>query len=141
MRNTDIKTEESSQNSQDALKAASQPDTSRPDPQEREQNPNPEQDSPQERCQNPDPEQDSPQANPSPKKKKKKKVIYVDDGHTVYDMSNVVRKTDKKDGDAELSKRERRAAIFAALGYYLPRLLLVIGCFCAVGLLIYLWLH
>lgn len=127
MRNTDIKTEESSQNSQDALKAASQPDTSRPDPQEREQNPNP--------------EQDSPQANPSPKKKKKKKVIYVDDGHTVYDMSNVVRKTDKKDGDAELSKRERRAAIFAALGYYLPRLLLVIGCFCAVGLLIYLWLH
>ena len=76
-----------------------------------------------------------------PHKKKKTKVIYVDDGHTVYEMDNVGRKKNSdKGGDLRLTRKERRAAIMAAFAYYLPRLLLVIGCFCLVGLLMYFWL-
>lgn len=75
------------------------------------------------------------------KKKKKKKVVYVDDGHTVYSMENVGRRPrrDKKD-EVSLTRKEKRAAILAALGFYMPRLLLVIGCFALTGLLLYFWL-
>ena len=73
------------------------------------------------------------------KKKKKKKVVYVDDGHTVYSME-ALSKTPRKGNGPKLTKKERRAAIAAALGHFLPILLLVLTCFVATGLLLWLWL-
>lgn len=75
-------------------------------------------------------------------KKKKTKVVYLeDDGHTVYSMENLDGGVAKKDKDeVKLEKKEKAAAIRAAFAVYLPRLLLVIGCFIIVGLLTYLWL-
>lgn len=79
---------------------------------------------------------------PAEKQKKKKIKYKPDDGRTVYSMENVGRdnRKDKDKNDIELTRKERRAAIRAALGYYLPRFLLVVGCFVLVGLLLYLWL-
>ena len=76
-------------------------------------------------------------------KKKKPKIVYIeDDGHTIYSMENVGRGSPKKDGErVPLERKERHAAIRAALGYYFPRLLLVLGCFIVVGLLLYFWLN
>lgn len=76
-------------------------------------------------------------------KKKNKKIVYIeDDGHTVYSMENVGNRGRNKDKEeVKLARKERLAAIRAALSVYLPRLLLVIGCFVAVGLLMYFWLR
>ena len=76
-------------------------------------------------------------------KKKKNKIVYIeDDGHTVYSMENVGNNGRKKDKEeVRLARKERLAAIRAAFAVYLPRLLLVIGCFVAVGLLMYIWLR
>lgn len=76
-------------------------------------------------------------------KQKKPKIVYVeDDGHTVYSMDNVVNDGRKKDKErVKLARKEKFAAIRAALAVYLPRLLLVIGCFVLVGLLMYFWLR
>ena len=73
-------------------------------------------------------------------KKKKKKVVYVDDGHTVYSMEALSKTPPRKGTDPKLTRKERRAAIFAALGHFLPILLLVLTCFIATGLLLWLWL-
>ena len=75
-------------------------------------------------------------------KKKKTKVVYLeDDGHTVYSMENLDgNRTKKSKEEIKLERKEKAAAIRAAFAVYLPRLLLVIGCFIAVGLLMYLWL-
>ena len=75
--------------------------------------------------------------------KKKNKVVYIeDDGHTVYSMENVVNGGRKKDKEeVRLARKERWAAIRAAFAVYFPRLLMVIGCFVAVGLLMYFWLR
>lgn len=74
-------------------------------------------------------------------KKKKPKVVYVDDGRTIYDMSGVVRpgqvifpenedrtnkKDKKKNNPVAVSKAEKRAMIKAAYAVYLPILLIAI---------------
>ena len=77
------------------------------------------------------------------KKKKKQKIVYApDDGRTIYSMENVGRNGRKKDKDGvNLTRKEKFAAIRAALGFYMPRLLLVLGCFIIVGLAMYFWLR
>lgn len=78
-------------------------------------------------------------------KKNKTKQNYADDGHTVYDMNGVESPFDvfrkKKDDGAGLSRKEKRAAIKAALQVYFPIVLGAIVCFVLVGILLYLWLH
>ena len=73
---------------------------------------------------------------------KKKKTKYVDDGHTIYDMSNVpspLASTKNKD-NVGLTRKEKKAAIKAALQTYMPAVLCFIGCFCVVLVLLYFWL-
>ena len=74
--------------------------------------------------------------------KKCKKQPYVDDGHTIYDMSALTGE-DKIDPTKHvgLSTKEKIAAILAAFECYLPMLLLVLGSFAFVMLLITLWLN
>ncbi len=76
------------------------------------------------------------------KKQKKKRQPYVDDGHTVYDMSGVRRPWEGtgKENPVGLTRREKWAAIRAAFGRYLPVLLIVLGCFALTLGLMYLWL-
>lgn len=73
----------------------------------------------------------------------RKKKDYVDDGHTVYNMDGVSSPFDalrrNKDGQG-LSRKEKRAAIKAALQVYLPVVLGAIACFVLAGVLLYLWL-
>lgn len=73
---------------------------------------------------------------------KKKKNVYVDDGHTVYDMSNLQSATGakKKDDGVSVTKKERRAIILAAYARYLPVVGIIAGCFLAAALLLRLWL-
>ena len=81
-------------------------------------------------------------------KKKKTKIVWVDDGRTIYDMSGVERphafgspsfgkdhkkdKTNKnsnqkqKQSGGDLSRKEKWAAIKAAYAVYLPVLLMVL---------------
>lgn len=78
------------------------------------------------------------------KPKKVKKQKYIDDGHTVYSMDGVQSpmsafKKNKDDGMG-LSRKEKRAAIKAALQVYLPMVLGTIACFALVGVLMYFWL-
>ena len=72
---------------------------------------------------------------------KKQKKQYIDDGHTIYDMSALTGK-DKTDSTQHvgLSNKEKLAAILAAFQCYLPMLLIVLGSFLFVMLLITLWL-
>lgn len=72
---------------------------------------------------------------------KKQKKEYVDDGHTIYDMSALTGK-DKSDPAHQvgLSGKEKIAAILAAFQCYIPMLLIVLGSFFFVMLLIALWL-
>ena len=74
--------------------------------------------------------------------KKRKKQPYVDDGHTIYDMSALTGE-DKTNPTQHvgLSTKEKIAAILAAFECYLPMLLLVLGSFAFVMLLITLWLN
>ena len=76
------------------------------------------------------------------KKEKKSKQTYIDDGHTIYSMEQLVgpENYNKKEKRAALTKRERRAAIKAAYRTYLPMLLGVVICFLLAFLLIYFWL-
>ena len=75
----------------------------------------------------------------NPEKKQKKQ--YIDDGHTIYDMSALTGK-DKTDSTKQvgLSNKEKIAAILAAIQCYFPMLLIVLGSFLFVMLLIALWL-
>lgn len=80
----------------------------------------------------------------TPKKSKKKtKKPFVDDGHTVYDMSGLrgPGEQSEKENGVGLNRREKRAAIRAAFAHYLPILLLVILAFFGAMMLIRLWLH
>ena len=74
--------------------------------------------------------------------KKPKKQQYLDDGHTVYDMSALTGK-DKNNPTHHvgLSSKEKIAAIVAAFECYLPMLLIVIGSFVLVMFFIALWLR
>ncbi len=76
------------------------------------------------------------------KQKNKTKTKYVDDGHTVYDMSGLSDKgigRDKNDGIG-LSGKEKWAAIKAAVICYLPALIIALAGFGAAMLIIYFWL-
>ena len=95
--------------------------------------------------------------NKAKKEKKKAKVVYVDDGRTIYDMSGVTRpgqvifpekkeknNEDKKSRKAEkvgLTRSERWAAIKAAYAVYLPVLLGVLLCFSAAAVIMYFLLQ
>lgn len=72
-----------------------------------------------------------------------KKTPYVDDGHTIYNMDGVdeIHRRHRKKSNVNLSKKERRAAIKAALAVYLPRFFGVLVCFAAVAVLLYFWLN
>lgn len=86
-------------------------------------------------------------------KKKKVKIIYVDDGRTVYDMDGVNKpnviipdkitqnQRNDKNQNACLEKSERRAAIKAAFLTYLPGVACAVMGFIITGVLIYLWLN
>ena len=74
-------------------------------------------------------------------KKAKKKIIYVDDGRTVYNMDGVGgAKHYEKDEDAGLSKKEKRAAIKAAFLTYLPTFIIILLGVSIAAVLLYLWL-
>ncbi len=76
------------------------------------------------------------------KKMKNKSDNYIDDGHTIYDMNVDASWNKRKEENKSVyvSKEERRLLIKAAFLAYVPKLLLVIGCFFIVMFLIYLWL-
>ncbi len=74
-------------------------------------------------------------------KKPKSKNVFVDDGRTVYDMSNTPKAFYKVDKQTPtVDKKEKRALIKAAFAAYLPVFLSVVACFSAVALLLYFWL-
>jgi len=89
-------------------------------------------------------------------KKKKVKVIYVDDGRTLYDMDGVRRQNaiipdkitntrlerekNKDKEEARLERKERHAAIRAGYAVYLPILFGVLVCFAVVAVVMYFWL-
>jgi len=76
------------------------------------------------------------------KENKKPRKPYVDDGHTIYDMSGLSGKRDepRRERDVFLTGKEKRAAIGAAFSTYLPVLLIVLACFGLAMLLIRFWL-
>ena len=75
---------------------------------------------------------------------KKEKEKYVDDGHTIYNMDvegfKWHEKKVKNKQNLSLTRKERRALIFAALISYLPKFLFVLIGFGLAGILIYFWL-
>jgi len=73
---------------------------------------------------------------------KKKKKPFVDDGHTVYDMSGLYPEKNRADKieKENLSRKEKFAAFKAAMVVYGPILLGIMLCFGAAMLLISLWL-
>ena len=74
--------------------------------------------------------------------KNNKNQEFIDDGHIIYDMNvdaSWNNRREKSPG-VMVSKDERRMLIKAALKAYLPKLLMVLGCFLVVMILIYLWL-
>lgn len=83
--------------------------------------------------------------------KKKEKKPYVDDGHTIYDMDGVGRtgwwgsskptKEKKEQTPVGLTRRERWAAIRAALSIYLPVLLVLLAGFGLAAVLLSFWLR
>lgn len=76
------------------------------------------------------------------KSNKKQRKVYIDDGHTIYDMSGLTGKGDdtKSEKSISLSRKEKHAAIRAALITYLPALITGIVCFGLTMLLMRLWL-
>ncbi len=76
------------------------------------------------------------------KNKNKKNDEYIDDGHTIYDMNVDAKWNDRRHNKPSVyvSKEERRTLIKAAFLAYVPKLLLVLGCFLVALILIYLWL-
>ena len=76
------------------------------------------------------------------KKKRKSKPEYLDDGHTIYSMEQLVgpENYNKKEKNVGLSRKEKRAAIKAAFETYLPILIGVLACFSVAAVLMYFWL-
>jgi hypothetical protein len=74
--------------------------------------------------------------------KNNKNQEFIDDGHTIYDMNVDASWNNRREKSPSVmvSKDERRMLIKAALKAYLPKLLMVLGCFLVVMILIYLWL-
>lgn len=77
-------------------------------------------------------------------KSNKKKEKFIDDGHTIYDMNVDAKWNTRKEKEQEqgvyVSNEEKRALILAAFKAYFPKILLIIGCFAATMILIFLWL-
>ncbi len=74
------------------------------------------------------------------KREKKQKQPYVDDGHTIYNMDGVGRDRVKRDNEVDLTRRERFAAIRAALETYLVPFVIALLGFGATAVLLYFWL-
>lgn len=76
-------------------------------------------------------------------KEKKKKQKYIDDGHTIYnmDVDGMPHRVTKNDTGIDVTKKEKRAIIKAALLHYGPILIGIIICFFIAMLVIKLWLH
>ena len=74
--------------------------------------------------------------------KNNKNQEFIDDGHTIYDMNVDASWNNRREKSPSVmvSKDEKRMLIKAALKAYLPKLLMVLGCFLVVMILIYLWL-
>lgn len=72
--------------------------------------------------------------------KKKNKRAFVDDGRTVYDMSGLNPDGKKDKEPIGLSRKEKHAAIRAALLVYGRIFLIVLGSFALIGALLWLWL-
>lgn len=74
--------------------------------------------------------------------KNNKNQEFIDDGHTIYDMNVDASWNNRREKSPSVmvSKDERRMLIKAVLKAYLPKLLMVLGCFLVVMILIYLWL-
>jgi hypothetical protein len=74
--------------------------------------------------------------------KNNKNQEFIDYGHTIYDMNVDASWNNRREKfpSVMVSKDERRMLIKAALKAYLPKLLMVLGCFLVVMILIYLWL-
>ena len=72
--------------------------------------------------------------------KNNKNQEFIDDGHTIYDMNVDASWNNRREKSPSVmvSKDERRMLIKAALKAYLPKLLMVLGCFLVVMILIYL---
>lgn len=75
-------------------------------------------------------------------KSNKKKEKFIDDGHTIYDMNVDAKWNTRKEKEqgVYVSSEEKRALILAAFKAYFPKILLIIGCFAATMILIFLWL-
>ena len=77
------------------------------------------------------------------KKEKKKKQKFIDDGRTIYnmDVDGMPHRRKKEDPNGVyLTKKERKAAIIAAIHHFMPILFGVILCFTIVMVLRYFWL-
>lgn len=72
-----------------------------------------------------------------------RKKPYIDDGHTVYDMSGFShgQKRTSNENHVGLTRKEKWAAISAAFACYLPPFLITLGGFFLVMWLLRLWLH
>ena len=74
------------------------------------------------------------------KKEKKKKQKFIDDGRTIYnmDVDGMPHRRKKEDPNGVyLTKKERKAAIIAAILHFMPILFGVILCFTIVMVLLY----
>ena len=76
------------------------------------------------------------------KKNKVRKAPYIDDGHTIYDMSGLTdqRKESDPENNVRLSRKEKWAATRAAFRVYLPGLVAILLGFGLTMLLIWVWL-
>ena len=77
------------------------------------------------------------------KKEKKEKQKFIDDGRTIYnmDVDGMPHRRKKEDPNGVyLTKKERKAAIIAAILHFMPILFGVILCFTIVMVLLYFWL-
>ena len=72
--------------------------------------------------------------------KKKDKRAFVDDGRTVYDMSGLNPDGKKDKEPVGLSRKEKHAAIRAALLVYGRIFLIVLGSFAVIAVLLWLWI-
>lgn len=72
---------------------------------------------------------------------KKQRKPFIDDGHTIYDMSGIenIKPTNKKE-TIYVPKEEKKVLIKSAWSAYLPQLICIILGFGLTILLILLWL-
>ena len=89
------------------------------------------------------------------KKDKKQKIVYIDDGRSIADMSRIGmfghvysdaqlaarerKKQARKKDDLKLTKEERKAAFYGGLRAALPAFLMLLALCGALFLIIFLW--